>query len=218
MYVYKSLIFDHYGKEPAALVIVTDKRPSDEPEYYSHKRYGTEIVYKYNKLVLLELDDEELLASDNPIDLILYAAKFARRAKKELQKFNFLRETVRLLGERGWSTEEKRDLLLFTERIVNMRNEKLIMQYREILEQESREGKAMYVPLLLRDSANEIEQRGMEKGIAKGMERGMERGMAKGIEKGKLEVARNLLARGVSPDIIAESAGVSLDQIQGLMN
>jgi predicted transposase/invertase (TIGR01784 family) len=60
----------------------------------------------------------------------------------------------------------------------------------------------MDVPLLLRDSANEIEQRGI----------------AKGIEKGKLEVARNLLARGISPDIIAESAGVSLDQIQGLMN
>jgi hypothetical protein len=47
---------------------------------------------------------------------------------------------------------------------------------------------------------------------------GIEEGIERGIEKGKLEVARNLLARGISPDIIVESAGISLEQIQGLMN
>ncbi|MDR2179036.1 MAG: hypothetical protein LBP21_01885 [Synergistaceae bacterium] len=94
--------------------------------------------------------------------------------------------------------EEKRDLLLFIERIVNMRDEVLITQYKKILEQESKEGKAMYIPLIMRDSAAAIKQ--------------------SGIEEGKLEVARNLLARGVSPDIVTESSGMSLDQIQGLMN
>jgi predicted transposase/invertase (TIGR01784 family) len=54
----------------------------------------------------------------------------------------------------------------------------------------------------LRDSAAEIEQRGMEKGE----------------EKGKLELARNLLARGISPDIIAESAGLPQEKIRKLMN
>jgi predicted transposase/invertase (TIGR01784 family) len=64
----------------------------------------------------------------------------------------------------------------------------------------------MYVPLILRNSAAEIEQRGMEKG------------MEKGIKKGKLEVARNLLANGVSPDIIAKSADWPLEKIRELMN
>jgi predicted transposase/invertase (TIGR01784 family) len=200
MYIYKSLIFVHYQREPVALAIITDKRPVGEPAYYSHNHFGTESVYRYNNLVLPELDDDELLASDNPIDLVLYAAKFALKTKEEHRKFSFLRQAVGLLDERGWSMEEKRDLLLFIERIVNMRDEMLITQYREILEQENKEGRAMYVPLLLRDSAAEIEQRGIEKGR----------------EEGKLEVARKLLARGISPDIIAESAGVSLEQIQGL--
>jgi hypothetical protein len=35
--------------------------------------------------------------------------------------------------------------------------------------------------------------------------------------KGKEEMARNLLARGISPDVIAESAGLPLDKIQDLM-
>jgi hypothetical protein len=164
MRTYDSLIFAHYRREPVALAIITDKRPANEPTYYAHSHYGTESIYRYNNFVLPELDDEELLASDNPIDIVLYAAKFALKTKEELQKFNFLRKTVELLNERGWSMEEKRDLLLFIERIVNMRDETLITQYREVLEQENREGRAMYVPLLLSDSAAEIEQRGIEKG------------------------------------------------------
>jgi hypothetical protein len=155
-------------------------------------------TYKYNSLVLLELDDEELLASDNPIDLAFYAAKFALKTKKELQKFNFLREIVRLLNKRGWSLEDKRDLLLFIERIVNMRDKMLITQFTEILEQENKEGKSMYIPLVMRDSAAEIARSAKE-------------------EKAK-EIAQNLLANGVPPDVIAKSAGLPLEKIQGMTN
>jgi hypothetical protein len=35
---------------------------------------------------------------------------------------------------------------------------------------------------------------------------------------GKLEVARNRLTDGMSPDAIAKNTKLSLDQIQGLMN
>ena len=201
MYTYKSLIFVHYQKEPVALAIITDKRPSGEPKYYSYNDCGTESIYKYNSLVLSELDDEELLSSDNPIDLVLCAAKLAVTTKEELRKFNFLRQTITLLNERGWSLEEKRDLLLFTERIVNMKDITLLKEYREVLERE-REGKAMYIPVLLRDTAAEIEQRGIEKGI----------------EKGRLEIARNLIAAGIPADVIAKSTHLSLEQIRVLMS
>jgi hypothetical protein len=188
------LIFAHYQREPVAIAIITEKRPANEPTYYSHNHYGTETIYRYNSLVLLELDDNELLASDNPIDLVLYAAKFALKTKEELQKFNFLRTIVKLLDERGWSLEDKQDLLLFTERIVNMKDKGLITQYKEFLEQENKEGKAMYIPLILRDSAAEIEQRAKE------------------------EMAKNLLANGVPADVIAKSARLPLDKIQGVAN
>ncbi|MDR0616830.1 MAG: Rpn family recombination-promoting nuclease/putative transposase [Synergistaceae bacterium] len=47
---------------------------------------------------------------------------------------------------------------------------------------------------------------------------GKEEGRKEGREEGKLEMAKNLLSRGVSPDIIAESSGLTPDAVQSLMN
>ncbi|MDR1979921.1 MAG: hypothetical protein LBQ42_14405 [Synergistaceae bacterium] len=222
MYHYQCLIYAHYRREPVALAIVIEQRPAKEPAYYSHSLFGTESIYKYNKLVLPELDDEELVSSDNPIDLVLYAAKCSLRSKDEFQKYSYLRETVRLLGERDWNRDDKRDLLLFIERILYLKDEKLEAQYVEYRQQLTGEGKIVFIPMGERELAREIKQQGIregkQQGIREGIEKGIKEGIEKGIEKGKLEVARNLLHRGVSPDIIAESAGLPMERIRGLMN
>jgi predicted transposase YdaD len=194
MNFYRCLIYAHYRREPAAVAIITDRRPRGESQHYSHGHYGTEAVYKYNNLVLPELDDGELMSSDNPIDIVLYAAKHASRKAKELQKYNYLRTAVDMLAQRGWSMDDKRRLMLFVERITNLKDEGLKAQFREYQEQLDREGKIVYVSI-----AEEYYTQ-------------------KGIEKGRLEVARNLLANGVSPDIIAKSAGLPREKIQELMN
>jgi hypothetical protein len=56
----------------------------------------------------------------------------------------------------------------------------------------------MYVQLLERKRAEELIQ--------------------SGVEKGKIEVARNLLARGDSPDTVSKIAGLPMKKIQELMN
>jgi hypothetical protein len=203
---YNSFIYAHYKREPTALAIITDKRPAGEPEYYSHSRYGTEIVYRYNRLVLAELNDEELQASDEPFDMLLYAAKCAMRSKNELQKYTYLRTLTGRLSERGWDMQDKRDLMLYLERIMNLKDEALRLQYREYQESLDKEGKILYITV-----AEEFY-------TAKGMEKGIEKGMARGMEKGKEEMARKLLAKGFSPDVIAESADLPLDRIQSLLN
>jgi predicted transposase/invertase (TIGR01784 family) len=52
----------------------------------------------------------------------------------------------------------------------------------------------------------------------KGVEKGRLEGKLEGKLEGRLEVARKLLARGVSPDIIAESADLPREKIRELMN
>lgn len=202
---YRCLIVAHYRREPAALAIITGGHKREE-RFYSRSRFGTRVNYEYNNLVVEELDDDELLSSENPIDLVLYAAKCALRSREELQKYNYLRTLAGLLAERGWSLEEKRDLLLFIERIINISDRELAGEYREYRRQLSEEGKIMYIPFYELDAAEEVKKRGIEEGIEKG------------IEKGKLEVARNLLANGVSPDIIAKSAGLPQEKLRELMN
>jgi hypothetical protein len=197
MNLYRCFIVAHYRREPAALAIITGGHKR-EGRSYSHSRFGTKSNYEYNNIVVEELDDDELLSGDNPIDLALYAAKCALRSREELQKYNYLRTLAGLLAERGWGLAEKEDLLRFIERILYIANRELAERYREYKRQLSEEGKIMYVPFYELDAAEEVEKRG--------------------IEKGKLELARNLLANGVSPDIIAKSADLPQEKIRELMH
>jgi hypothetical protein len=110
---YKSLIVAHFKRTPVALAILTASRPANEPSFFSFEKFGTKDIYIYNILELLELDEEELLASDNPFDFVLHAAKTALKTKEEDQKLLFLRKLVTILYERGWSKDEKLNLLPF---------------------------------------------------------------------------------------------------------
>jgi predicted transposase YdaD len=228
---YRCLIYAHYRKEPVALAIVTDGHRKAE-RVYAHSHYGTKAIYEYNYLALAELDDEELLAGDNPIDLVLYAAKTSAQTKEELQRYNYLRTLARLLGERNKGDEEKRDLLLFIQRILYIRDEKLIERYREYRRQLDKEGKIMYDNLsfleeyeireakrLVREEGwLEGKQAGKQEGWQLGQQEGWRQGQQAGWQLGKEEMARNLLANGVPLEIVAKSAGLPPDRIQGLLN
>jgi predicted transposase/invertase (TIGR01784 family) len=58
---------------------------------------------------------------------------------------------------------------------------------------------------------------GHEDGFKEGHEGGFKEGREDGFKEGKLEMAKTLLASGVSPDIIAQGSGLSYDDIQSLM-
>lgn len=62
--------------------------------------------------------------------------------------------------------------------------------------------------------------KGMKQGLKQGMKQGMKQGLEQGLEQGKkegrIEMARNLKLHGVSPEVIALSSGLSLDEIEKL--
>ena len=62
------------------------------------------------------------------------------------------------------------------------------------------------------------EKRGMEKGMAKGRAEGMAEGMAKGELSKGLEIARNLLAMGMSWSQIMQATGLTEDQLKQLQS
>ena len=72
-----------------------------------------------------------------------------------------------------------------------------------------------------RDIKNSVDTAKRE-GIAEGMEKGMELGMAKGMEKGMnqkaLEIAKNMLAMGLSAEQVAKATQLSLEIIKNLSN
>ena len=62
------------------------------------------------------------------------------------------------------------------------------------------------------------EKRGIEKGRAEGMAEGMAKGIAKGELSKGLEVARNLLAIGMSWPQIVQLTGLTEDQLKQLQS
>jgi predicted transposase/invertase (TIGR01784 family) len=58
--------------------------------------------------------------------------------------------------------------------------------------------------------------KGMAKGMAEGMAKGMAEGMAEGIAKATIANALSLKKNGVPVEIIANSLGLSIDEVRKL--
>ena len=57
-------------------------------------------------------------------------------------------------------------------------------------------------------------ERGLERGIEQGIEKGIEQGIVKGIEQEKIEIAQNLIAKGMDNEFIVDITKLSVDQIE----
>ena len=57
---------------------------------------------------------------------------------------------------------------------------------------------------------------GVEAGYAEGLQIGMEKDIAEGMEKGIILTARNLKQAGISKEIIAQTTGLSTEEIDQL--
>ena len=143
-------------------------------------------------------DREKLLASDNPFDLALCAARRAKRSRDdENMKFRYLRELRRLLGQKGWTDRDCRDLLIFIEWIINLKDEELREDYTSF-SGETEETRMRFKSL----STDHI----LEEGISIGEQRGITIGRQ---EERKLIMER-LIAGGISPQQAAQFTGMSV--------
>ena len=60
------------------------------------------------------------------------------------------------------------------------------------------------------------EQRGLKKGREEGLAKGLAKGRAEGLAEGRIEAARNMKAKGLPVDLIAECSGLSPEEIAKL--
>ena len=140
-----------------------------------------------------------MLSDENRIGLILYAAKCANESGgDEGKKFGYLRHISDLWNERGWNTEDKRVILEAVSYLINLTDkgyeERIVEHVRNL--KMAKEDQKMFETVFERVSKRE--------------------GMEMGRQEKALEIAKNLLIRGVAPDIIAESSGLSIDEVKTL--
>ena len=53
-----------------------------------------------------------------------------------------------------------------------------------------------------------------EKGILKGIEQGLEKGLEQGAKQEKIEIAKNLVQKGLDDDFIVETTGLTLEEVK----
>ena len=198
MVSYCCLIFSHYHREPVALAILTSPRPKERLGLYESSQYGTRHVYAYNCFELYNQDDEELLRSDNPFDLVVYAANKAASCKKgkdgEQQKFAYLLKLTRLLAEKGLSEEDRRDLLIFVERIINLQSHDLRKQYVADIMEMKGEANMAYVSFIEEYFRGE------------------------GERQAQLKTAKRMLDGGMPPQEVLKYTDISFEDLTGLQN
>ena len=69
-----------------------------------------------------------------------------------------------------------------------------------------------------REGIAEGMEKGMELGMAKGKQEGLAEGMEKGMNQKALEIAKNMLAMGLSAEQVAKATQLPLDIIKNLSN
>ena len=57
-----------------------------------------------------------------------------------------------------------------------------------------------------------------EEGLVQGLEQGLEKGLEQGRNEERLQLIRKMVSRGMTPDLISEMTGLSLEEIETLLS
>ena len=57
-----------------------------------------------------------------------------------------------------------------------------------------------------------------EEGFVQGLEQGLEQGLDQGRNEERLQLIRKMVSRGMSPDLISEMTGLTIEEIETLLS
>lgn len=208
MFIYFSRLFERHRKEhkliiPIAIFTNDDARDeADTLELYIPEH--SILHFQFLKVELRNNDWRRFIESDNPVAAALLAKMGYNRGERRELRFAYLRMLLRLRKQ----LDEARMSLIMS--VADLYFEPKIEEDQEILQQLS-----AYYP---EEDVNVMELMPAWKkwGYDEGLEKGIEEGIEKGIEKGKEDVLRKFLDKGFSPEDIAETIGVSVEEIRKL--
>ena len=187
MFRYYCLIFTHHDVNPAALAILTAKRPKSEgePGIYKAGVFGTIVEYKYNVIKAYELDDEELKAGNSIVDLFVYAVKIAyKHRKSNKQKLGYMKIIVELLAKKGWEKFRRRRFIIYLERVMHLSNTDYRIKFREMADETFKEGVNR---MRYKTVTEEIFEEGIAEGLAEGFVKGRDKTLRAMVKLGFLK-------------------------------
>ena len=72
--------------------------------------------------------------------------------------------------------------------------------------------------MTLETAIDEAREEGLVQGLEQGLEKGLEQGLEQGRNEERLQLIRKMVSRGMTPDLISEMTGLSLEEIENLLS
>ena len=161
---YNCRIWDRYAKEVISVALLADGESSFRPDRYTRGGPACRLDFTFSTVKLLDYKTEaELLADPSPFAVVSLVQLRKLQAGNDMaRRFEYkVAETRRLLGNRGWSDEDIRNLFRFLDYVLVL-PDKQDVRYRTELDIMAKE---MNVPYL-----TSIERMALEEGIEKGLQ------------------------------------------------
>jgi hypothetical protein len=137
MFKYYCRIFDRYDRPLTAIAIFTGKDGRKLPDRYERRFQGTDLIYKYNTLCILDFTDDELELSKNPFAWVVRVAKKALLEGKDLDS-ELLRQKLiiaKSLYHKGFIRQKIDALLTFLHNYIRFADPKFNRIFMEELDQ-----------------------------------------------------------------------------------
>ncbi|OIJ20992.1 hypothetical protein BKP45_07310 [Anaerobacillus alkalidiazotrophicus] len=186
--------------------VVRDEYPNYKPHQYTYKFYETKINYTYKTYKLLDQQEKELAASDNPFAMAILAGIYVIRSKRDnAKKFLFKLNLVRLLLSKKWEKEKIDMIFRFLDGIIRLNEDEALQLKKEVDEIMKKKGDEEMG--LTWDKTNLAEVY---------WKKGNEQGLTEGQRKKALEMALNLLKEGVDAQVIVRASGLDKEEVERL--
>ena len=211
MFQYYYRILDKYNKPITAFAIFADNNKSFHPKFYERDFLGTRVYYAFNTYKIIEENNAELEASNNPFAMAVLSAKIvlSRPGLKDQQLFEQTYDLAKRLLRKQMPKEKIRKVMTFLRYYVGFENPEMNAKFVQEITALTEGSTTMGIEEFLLDRAR---KEGREKGREEGREEGIEEGLEKGMRKAAVEMIKN----GLEISLIANITGLTVEEIEKL--
>jgi len=155
MFQYYYRILDKYNKPITAFAIFADTNKDFCPKHYEREFLGTKVYYAYNTFKIIDQDDAELEASDNPFAMAVLTAKLALSGQrmKDEQLFERAYDLAKRLLGKQIPKDRIRKLMAFLRYYVRFENQDLNHKFEQEIAILTERSKTMGIEEFLLDQA-----------------------------------------------------------------
>jgi hypothetical protein len=170
MFQYYYRILDKYDKPITAFAIFADNNKNFHPKHYERTFLGTKIYYTFNTYKIIDQDDVELEASNNPFAMAVLTAKLSlsRPALKDQQLFDLAYDLAKRLLTKQMPKGKIRKLMNFLRHYMRFENKEIIAKFEKEISILTERSTTMGIEEFLLDQAKSegMTQKELEKNIA----------------------------------------------------